>query len=895
MFINFKKILIYCLLFIASIVYAQEENIFTPQELQWIAKNPTITINMLNDYKPFSYIEENEHKGFSVDLLTRISQISGLKFDIKTSNWDIALKNFSQGKADMISEISLNDERKKFSLFTKPYYEIPVFIFGSKNNNYKNNNSLENKKIAITKDVFYKKTLQDLGLNIIEYQSSYEKAKAVRKGEADYFLDAYISGKSTIDENSFNLIALDEYSKLAKEDLRFAIHKSKPMLLSIISKTLNSIPSSELINLSNKWMINAQDTFSKTNIKFTKEEEDYLKSMPVITYSEINWHPLSIIENNTMQGIMGDYLSLVANRTGIVFQFVPSKSWPDVLEKFKEKKIDLVPGVGSSEEEKSLGLISKEYATYPMVIVTNQKYTYIENLSALKNKTIAVPKYYTSYNFIKQNYPDIKILATTDIPEALLKVKNGEADAFVGHIATSLFYISKLYLNDLKVAGTTDFNFEHHYLIQRENPLLLSIINKTFDSITPQEKQNIYSKWLQTTIMKETTNYIYLYIALIIIVILISFFTYRQKILKKYNKELAESYTTIEGILDATVEGIIIIKDNRCIDVNQSALDLFKIPTKEDALGRKIFDFIDDNSLALAKKNLLQDKSEPSEFTLKKSDNTLFVGMVKGTNLKLKENQIRVVSVVDLTEIKQNEKVYLEQAKLASLGEMIGNIAHQWRQPLSVITTSATGLKMQNEFQLLTDEKLNAHCDAINNNAQYLSKTIDDFRNFIKGDRRKILFNMKDTVESFLNLIQGSLKNHNITLVHDTQEDISIHGYPNELIQCFMNIFHNAKDALTSVQEEKYIFISSSMVKNSVTITMLDNAGGINEEIIDKIFEPYFTTKHKSQGTGLGLHMTYNLIVNGMNGTIKASNKEFQYNGKSYTGALFTIKLEDLA
>ena len=241
-------------------------------------------------------------------------------------------------------------------------------------------------------------------------------------------------------------------------------------------------------------------------------------------------------------------------------------------------------------------------------------------------------------------------------------------------------------------------------------------------------------------------------------------------------------------------------------------------------------------------------------------------------------------------ELKQKQKLLMSQEKLASMGDMIGNIAHQWRQPLSIISTGATGMKMQKEFDTLSDEQFLNTCDLINDNAQYLSKTIDDFRNFIKGDRDKKVFNLKDNINSFLHLVEGSVKNHNLNIILDLKEDIKIDGYPNELTQCLINIFNNAKDVIKK-QNNRYLFISTLTQEDKAIIKIKDNGGGIPKDILPKIFEPYFTTKHQSQGTGLGLHMTYNLIVDGMGGTVEATNVEYEYDGENYVGAEFLITL----
>jgi len=240
----------------------------------------------------------------------------------------------------------------------------------------------------------------------------------------------------------------------------------------------------------------------------------------------------------------------------------------------------------------------------------------------------------------------------------------------------------------------------------------------------------------------------------------------------------------------------------------------------------------------------------------------------------------------------QKEKLLFEQSKLASMGEMIGNIAHQWRQPLSIISTAASGLSIQKEMDILNDETLYQSCKVIDDNAQYLSKTIDDFRNFIKNDKKKVKFNIIKEIDNFISLISPSSNSYDIQVAISKLEEIELDGYPNELMQCLLNIFNNSKDALILNNENnRYFFISVYKEDGSVVIELKDNGGGIPENILPKIFEPYFTTKHQSQGTGLGLHISYNIIVNSMGGTIVAKNIDFEYSDQKYKGALFIIKI----
>ena len=246
----------------------------------------------------------------------------------------------------------------------------------------------------------------------------------------------------------------------------------------------------------------------------------------------------------------------------------------------------------------------------------------------------------------------------------------------------------------------------------------------------------------------------------------------------------------------------------------------------------------------------------------------------------------------EISKNKAKDKILFEQSKLASMGEMIGNIAHQWRQPLSIISAGATGIIMRKQIGSLSDEELSEICAQINTNAQYLSKTIDDFRDFIRGNKNKSEFKIDTLFDSFTELVKPTLTSNKINLIIDIKEKIVLNNYSNELIQCVINIFNNSKDAFDERGiKEKYFFIDAYTKGSEYVISMRDNARGIKDEILDKIFEPYFTTKHKSLGTGLGLYITYNLLTQGMQGKIEVSNISYRYFDNFYEGANFKISL----
>ncbi len=239
---------------------------------------------------------------------------------------------------------------------------------------------------------------------------------------------------------------------------------------------------------------------------------------------------------------------------------------------------------------------------------------------------------------------------------------------------------------------------------------------------------------------------------------------------------------------------------------------------------------------------------------------------------------------------KEKDRILFQQSKMASLADMLENIAHQWRQPLSAISTNASGLEAEFEFGVLDDEKLKNGLENIINSSEHLSRTIEDFRKFFKPEKQKSLFPISSTIKKTLQIMESKFKSKSIEIIQNIQ-DTEIESYENELIQVIINILNNSKDALEKIEDPKYIFIDIYKEKDQLVIEIKDNANGISNDIINKVFEPYFTTKHKSQGTGIGLFMSEELVVKHMKGRICAKNVSYEYNGKEYRGAQFTVKL----
>ena len=267
----------------------------------------------------------------------------------------------------------------------------------------------------------------------------------------------------------------------------------------------------------------------------------------------------------------------------------------------------------------------------------------------------------------------------------------------------------------------------------------------------------------------------------------------------------------------------------------------------------------------------------------------LFIVWAK--KLLFDENSRSVVTFTDITdledaynELQNKEEIMIAQSRHAAMGEMISMIAHQWRQPISVIAMGANNILADIELNTVDEKTLKYSAKDIIAKTQELSKTIDDFRNFFRPGKVAESMLPEDIFSEALSVIGKSLENNDIEIVTEFNNGKEIKTYSRELMQVLINIIKNAKEVLVEKRpQDRKIFIYIKDTKNEVKIDICDNAGGIKEDIKDKIFDPYFTTKDKKSGTGLGLYMSKTIVQKHLKGNIDAYNK----NG----GACFEIRL----
>ncbi|OUR73143.1 hypothetical protein A9Q76_02695 [Arcobacter sp. 31_11_sub10_T18] len=288
--------------------------------------------------------------------------------------------------------------------------------------------------------------------------------------------------------------------------------------------------------------------------------------------------------------------------------------------------------------------------------------------------------------------------------------------------------------------------------------------------------------------------------------------------------------------------------------------------------------------IVLAKKIIDEDIIKRSKELEQLANNLELEVATKTKELLLLNNSLEDKIKLAIAENRKKDELLSHQSKLAAMGEMMGNIAHQWRQPLNALAGNIQMIDMDYEDELINEEYAQKFIADNMVLINFMSKTIDDFRSFFNTDKLKKNFKIISCIEKPMNILKPQLKEFDIDF-QLSGVDFSLYAKESELQQVILNIINNARDALVQNKiPNAHIHITSSVLDNVGIIIIEDNAGGIPSGVIERVFEPYYTTKEQGKGTGIGLYMSKTIIADNMQGKLSVSNTK--------DGARFEINLQ---
>jgi len=932
----FKSVII--VIFICLNISNADTLQFTSEEKQFIKSN-RVKVALLPSFYPFSFSQNGKNQGLSYDLLNIISDKSGLKFDFLINSWHKNFTYFKEQKIDIIDAISYNKTRSQYTNFTKPYFEVPLVIYSNKDLDTYNGTleSLKGKRVGITKDIFYAKFLEDLQLfEIFHFNSVEEKLQALSNKEVDLAIGGFLNAKNILRKLKLsNLRILDEvhHDNLKKEDLRFGVHKSNPVLFSILNKTYRSLNKQQLKTIRDKWLGIYPKEIQKSyegEIILNKEEQNFLKNTDVIRMcNHHNFEPIEFVnEKGEAQGISVDTIRLIEKKLNynLLFEHVNTQSEEEARELFEKKVCDILPTTMENIYKEN-HQYTQAYLDYQAVLITRSDEPFIYSMDDIKYKGVSIKDDERIIKHVKGLYPGITIIKTKSHEESFEKVSSGEVYSTITNLPMASYYITKYGFSNLKIAGHAKNNLRFKMAVNAKDKLLVSILNKALTAITQREKAAIFNKWANIKLSKDI-NYSTIMNIAFVASFLIILLVYRQIMLSKNNEKLRKSKIKLEEsnalfqvILEASAEGILITdKKGVIIECNKMCSQLFGYK-KEELLGMHILDIVEKSHRKKIKENRTRHKASAYEIDIINKKKKNLPVLIRSSNIIQNGQEQRVSIILNLTELKKTQHALetlnkdlaikvieeveknkrkdlklLHQARHAQMGELINMIAHQWRQPLNAIAATIMNVQLQlslDKFDLNNQNEQEKFKEFINlklanmeDFIQTLSVTIDDFRNFYKQDNQVKTESVHIPIKKALSIVKALILSNKIEIVQKFESKKTIEIYESELLQVFLNVIKNAQDNFEDREtKDPCITIITKDISTGVLVEITDNGGGIKPTVMDNIFDPYFSTKNVKNGTGLGLYMSKSIIEKHHKGKLFASNKN--------KGVCFSIELHN--
>ncbi len=900
------------------------------EERAYLDNHKVLKVDNEKDLKPFNYNENGEVKGFSVDYMNLLAHKLDVKIKyISGPRWSDFIDMIQTPKLDIISNIVKTKKREEKILFTDKFYTLLNAIYiNKKNKNIHTLNDLKYKTIAIEKD-FYMQEFLAKNYPKIKQIVVYKQVEALNLLSLGK-VDAVVGEKIILDNIIQNLGIVDVIPiSFVKDlgasiDLRLGVSKKDKILRDILQKAKDSVTKNEMKNLKQKWFGFNNLTLEKS-INLTQKEKKHLEELKEIKMCvDPSWMPFEAIENGTHVGISADYFKIFQKQISIPISLVVTKDWIESLKFAKQRKCDILSFAMETIERKKYMNFTPTYFETPLVLVTKKNVPFITNFNQLDKQKIGMPKGYALFEVLRKKYPNLNIVEVKNIDDGLDKVASGKIFAYIGSSISVGYKLKTQYIGEFQISGKFDEKWKLSVGVRNDDVMLLNIFKKIVNNLRQEQKNKILNSW--TFEVKKVEDYTLALQILLIFIIVTLLFLYIYLKLKKYNEKLKESNQIIKekesslALLNATLADKIkiatselekaqkiskigswkVIRKNKEVICSDETYKIFGFKKQKVFLKPKDFlNKIDTNEvdrvMKVLKNHLVDKKPYLISYKILLEDGTFKYIEERGETLFENDTPLETFGTIqDITQqrlntiaIKEKDEQLFAQSRLAQMGEMLNMIAHQWRQPLTAIGATTSSLKFSIMFDSIDVKKFEKELTLIETFTEHLSETIEDFRNFFKESKEKKLVTLESIIDETLSIVIASIKNKNIRIIKNFNCNKELVTYSSELKQVILNIVKNAEDALLECDiDDKIIEINTFSFGKEMVITIKDNAGGIPNEIIENIFDPYFSTKKEKDGTGLGLYMSRTIVEKHCAGYLNVSN------GKN--GAIFMIGLRSI-
>lgn len=522
----------------------------TNEEQIFLKNSPVIKVHMEENYAPFSFRDsDGEFTGFSIEYADLIAKKLGIKFEYsKDESWSEALERLKSGDIGIVAQMIKTKQREEFANFTKEYMRYFVsLLVKTENSNLDSLDHYDGKTIGVvdgyaTADILRKKFPK---INLKTFKDIRNLVNAVIRSD----VDAALATHQVVQYDILSRFISDVVSIPLLEDPRmpivresFGVRKDLPLLVSAMQKAMDSL-ALEKSQLQTKWF--GSDPAVKTSIELTAQEIEFLQTSTVKYCIDPNWEPFEYYdEEGKHNGITKDYLDLLKSKIRIKTKLIKTSSWSQTIEYLKQRKCDMIMGLGVTPSRKNYLTFTKPYLKFPQVVAMRSDVAFISGFEDIKDKKVGVIKDYAITEILKLQHPDFKPVEVSSVVEGLKKVADNKLDAFVDFLPSISRGINIVASGNLKIAGQIKEKVDLSAGSRSDNSVLSSILQKAVISFKEEEHKAILDKWM-TIKYEYGTDYTVVYRVVIVaflFILLIAYFYLKIKkanrIIEKQNKEL---------------------------------------------------------------------------------------------------------------------------------------------------------------------------------------------------------------------------------------------------------------------------------------------------------------------------------------------------------------------
>ncbi len=482
----------------------QERIKLTDEEKAFLEKYPVIRVSNTTDWPPFDFAIGDQPRGLSIDLVKMIADRIGIGVEfVNGYTWGELMQLFREREIDVIHSLCKTREREAYGFFSLPYYTSKNnFVVHKDSPDIDEREQLNGKILAVPKGWFYETYFKKHHpkVTVLAVRSMHEAFEAVCSGNADATIDIapvarYRIRKHLMDNLKISGTFINPEMDSVAMSLYISVRKDWPVLNRMFEKAYGSITPAEIQKLKEKWLGEIQD---KYGMLFSREEHAYLQQRGAVTMCvDPAWMPFEKLnDQGRHEGMAADFMEIISRRIEKEINVVKTSTWSESLAFARQRKCDIISLAMETEDRKKYLNFTCPVLSFPIVVATGMDEPFIEKIEQILDRKLAVVKGYALYETLRESYPGIDLVEVKNVEDGLKKVRSKKIFGFIDSVAAISYSIRKQGLSDMKISGKLDHEQELSIAVRNDDKVLYDILQKAVLSLTEEERQDIYNKWI---------------------------------------------------------------------------------------------------------------------------------------------------------------------------------------------------------------------------------------------------------------------------------------------------------------------------------------------------------------------------------------------------------------